>query len=87
MQKGIEMEIRLHAPLFTDEESCIFVTIQNKNEIIGELIMQNEALGYTHVMKLSLDPSTLKGRKGVIKARLNSYVPMSNVKALFHESK
>ena len=63
------------------------VISQEKNEIIGELIMQNEALGYTHVMKLSLDPSTLKGRKGVIKARLNSYVPMSNVKALFYESK
>lgn len=63
------------------------VISQKENEIIGELIMQNEALGYTHVMKLSLDPSTLKGRKGVIKARLNSYVPMSNVKALFNESK
>ena len=34
MQKGIEMEIRLHAPLFTDEESCIFVTNQNKNTAI-----------------------------------------------------
>lgn len=63
------------------------VISQDKNEITGELIMQNEALGYTHVMKLTLDPSTLKSRKGVIKARLNSYVPMSNVKALFNESK
>lgn len=63
------------------------VISHKENEITGELIMQNEALGYTHVMKLSLDSSTLKSRKGVIKARLNSYVPMSNVKALFNESK
>lgn len=57
-----------------------------EHQIVGELIMQNEALGYCHVMKITLDPSILKGRKGTIKARLNSYVPMSNVKSLFDEN-
>lgn len=60
---------------------------QENDKITGELIAKNEALGYCHVMKLILDPSILKDRKGVIHARLNSYVPMSNVKALFNESK
>lgn len=61
------------------------VISHEKNKIIGELIMQNEALGYCHVMKVTLDPSLLKGRKGTLQARLNSYVPMSNVKSLFDE--
>jgi hypothetical protein len=60
---------------------------QEENKIVGELIMQNEALAYCHVMKLTIDPSLLKERKGTFQARLNSYVPMSNVKALFNESK
>ena len=60
---------------------------QENDKITGELIVKNEALGYCHVMKLVFDPSTLKDRKGIIQARLNSYVPMSNVKSLFNESK
>ncbi len=58
-----------------------------EDKIVGELIMQNEALGYCHVMKLTMEPSLLKGRKGTFQARLNSYVPMSNVKSLFDENK
>lgn len=38
----IEMEIRLHAPLFTNEESCIFVTNQNNQTAI---VMKGTASG------------------------------------------
>lgn len=62
------------------------VISQENNKIVGELIMHNESLGYNHVMKLVLDPSVLAKDKGVVYARLNSYVPMSNVKSLFDEN-
>lgn len=60
---------------------------QEKDKIVVELIMQNETLAYCHVMKLTIDPKLLKARKGTLQARLNSYVPMSNVKSLFDENK
>ena len=60
---------------------------KEENIIEGELIMHNKSFGYCHVMKLSIDPSLLKSREGSIQARLNSYVPMSNVKTLFDENK
>ncbi len=63
------------------------VISQEKSKIICELIMQNESLGYCHVMKLTANPEQLKNRQGTMQARLNSYVPMSNVKELFDESK
>lgn len=58
---------------------------KEENNIVGELVMQNKSFGYCHVMKLILDPSSLKNRTGTIHARLNSYIPMSNVSALFNE--
>lgn len=75
---------------FCIQRSCtpyFGVTSQEENKIICELIMQNESLGYCHVMKITANPSQLKDRRGTMQARLNSYVPMSNVKALFDESK
>lgn len=63
------------------------VISQDGNKIVGELIMQNETLAYCHVMKLTFDSSLLKRRKGTLQARLNCYVPMSNVKSLFDENK
>lgn len=63
------------------------IVSQIENKMVAELIMQNEALGYCHVMKLTFDPSIFKERRGFVQARLNSYVPMSNVKALFNDEK
>lgn len=60
---------------------------KEENLIEGELIMQNKSFGYCHVMKLSIDPALLKSHKGSMQGRLNSYVPMSNVKSLFDENK
>ena len=47
--------------------------------------MQNEALGYAHVMKFSFNPSIIENCRGEAIARLNSYVPLSNVKALYYD--
>ena len=52
----------------------------------ASLVLHNEALGYIHLMKLTFDTSAIASRKGVVKARLNSFVPMSNVKSLFNEN-
>lgn len=58
---------------------------QEENRITCESIMQNKSLGYCHVMKITADPMVLKNRRGEIQARLNSYVPMSNLKSLFND--
>lgn len=50
-----------------------------------ELLMRNADLGYNHVMKLTFDITQLEDRKGIIEARLNSYVPSSKIKYLFDE--
>ena len=62
------------------------VISQKEREIICEFIAQNEAFGYCHVMKFTIDPSLIESREGFMQARLNSYIPMSNVKALFSEN-
>lgn len=56
------------------------------NQIQGELLMRNEELGYCHVMKMMFDPSILREKTGIIQARLNIYVPISNIKSLFQEN-
>ena len=58
---------------------------QDSVRVVCECVMHNEAMGYAHVMKLECSPSVLEARKGVVSARLNSYVPISNVKSLFKE--
>lgn len=52
-----------------------------------ELIMHNTSMGYIHLMRMSVDISTLEERKGIIKARLNSYINTTRVKYLFDELK
>lgn len=74
---------------FCAQSGCVpYFGIISKEEdtIVGELIMQNKSLGYCHVMKLTLDSSSLKDRTGTIHARLNSYIPMSNVSTLYNEN-
>lgn len=52
-----------------------------------EIIMKNVLMGYIHVMRLNIDIGTLEERKGLIKARLNSFVPTTRVRYLFDELK
>lgn len=58
-----------------------------KNIADCELIMCNPALGYLHLMRMSVDITTVEERKGLIKARLNSFVNTTRVKYLFDELK
>ena len=67
-------------------EGCMpyFGVVSNeKDKIVCELVMQNEMLGYVHLMKLEFNPIIIANRKGVVKARLNSYIPIWNLKTLF----
>lgn len=58
---------------------------QDRDEVVCELIMHNELFGYAHVMKLTFNPEIISLNKGVMSARLNSYVPIDNLKSLFDE--
>lgn len=74
---------------FGIEQGCtpfFGVISSEEGKVICEYVMQNEALGYAHVMKFEFNPSILVDRKGNMSARLNSYVPISNVKSLFKEN-
>ena len=51
------------------------------------LIMRNPDMGYIHSMRMLIDVGTLEERKGLITARLNSYIPMARVMYLFDELK
>ena len=62
------------------------VISKESEKVVCELIMHNEGLGYAHVMKFEFNPAILASRTGTMPARLNSYVPVSNVKSLFKES-
>lgn len=55
------------------------------NFAVCEVVMRNVAWGYNHVMKITFDVSQLEDRKGIIQARLNSYIPSSKIKYLFDE--
>ncbi len=57
----------------------------NDTTAVCELLMRNTDQGYNHVMKLTIDITQLDERKGIIHARLNSYVPTSKIKYLFDE--
>lgn len=52
-----------------------------------ELIMKNPDMGYIHLMRMSVEVSTLEDKKGLIKARLSSYITTTRVKYLFDELK
>lgn len=74
---------------FGIEQGCtpfFGVISSEEGKVICEYVMQNEALGYAHVMKFEFNPAILVDRKGNMSARLNSYVPISNVKSLFKEN-
>lgn len=63
-----------------------WAVMEEDNQMVGELLMRNTELGYCHVMKMTFDPLVLGEPSGTIQARLNSYVPISNLKSLFQEN-
>lgn len=56
-----------------------------KENVVCELFMHNEMLGYTHIAKISFNPSVLDSNEGTINARMNCYIPLSNVKNIFKD--
>ncbi len=57
----------------------------DEQEIVALLLMRNKELGYLHSMKFSINSNTLKEKKGVLYAKLYSYIPFKNLKSIFHE--
>lgn len=53
--------------------------------VVGMVVMHNEELGYAHIAKLSFTPQALVDPTGVVTARMNSYIPLYNVKKIFDE--
>jgi ferredoxin len=69
-------------------EGCVpyfGVMTKESEKMVCELLMINEMLGYAHVMKMEFNPQILANREGKIKARLNSYIPIWNLKSLMDD--
>lgn len=49
------------------------------------ILMHNEAAGYNHVLRLTIDIDCLSTSQGQADGRLNAYVPSSNIKNLFKD--
>ena len=61
------------------------ISFEEKGKAICELIMHNKEMGYNHIMKLTFPMDIFDDRRGVIDARLNSYVTSSRIKKLLIE--
>lgn len=59
---------------------------QDKTKIDCLLILHNQDMGCNHVMRIKFNPDTLVDRSGSITARLNAFVPTSNIKDLYYEN-
>lgn len=67
------------------EQGCVpyFRVVGTDGEILDcLLIMQHPQMGYCHLMRVKFDASTIETRRGTITARLNPFIPTSNVKDL-----
>ncbi len=60
---------------------------QDKNTLDCLLVLCNTDMGCNHVMRLKFDTETLSNRTGKITARLNAFVPTSNLKDIYYENK
>lgn len=69
-------------------EGCkpYFGVIRNDADmVVGMVVMHNEELGYAHIAKLTFDPQAFVNHSGLVTARMNSYIPLFNVKKIFDE--
>lgn len=60
---------------------------QDKNMLDCLLVLRNPEMGCNHVMRLKFDTETIPNRTGKITARLNAFVPTSNIKDFYYETK
>ena len=74
---------------YSIQNDCVpyvgIVSIDKDN--IGEadvlVIMHNGQLGYNHILRVSLPLESISSGKGIAIARLNAFIPSSNIKNLF----
>lgn len=72
-----------------DKEGCkayFGVKHVDDEKILASIYLQNEEVGYVHVLGLQVPLSALQGR-GEILARTSLYVPVSNVADLYYEQR
>lgn len=73
---------------YCQDNNCqsFFGLIDVKNDIAEcEWIMKNKEEGYSHVMHVYIPLDNWEQKTGEIKARLNSFIPMSKIKNLYEE--
>lgn len=58
---------------------------QDGDMVVGMVVMHNGDLGYAHIARLSFPRQALVDPTGVVTARMNSYIPLYNVKKIFDE--
>lgn len=63
------------------------ISIGHEGENLADMliIMHNEAAGYNHVLRLTIDIESVASGQGQTDGRLNAYVPSSNIKNLFKD--
>jgi hypothetical protein len=53
--------------------------------IVGELVYVNRDLGYCHALKVTLNEKDLIERRGILQARMVSYIPVSRILNIFDD--
>lgn len=48
-------------------------------QLVATVLLANEALGYNHLLHVSIGKETIARRKGILRATLHAYVPVHNV--------
>ncbi len=48
-------------------------------QLVATVLLANEALGYNHLLHVSIGKETIARRKGTLRATLHAYVPVHNV--------
>lgn len=52
-------------------------------EISASLFLVNERLGYNHVLKVTIFSESLKNKNGIVKSRMNAFIPTWNLSDLY----
>ena len=74
---------------FCLQQGCTpyFGVAKNEKEMACEIVMDNKAMGYAHIIRAIIDSENIEERNSVIMARVVPYVPTTRIKYLFDELK
>lgn len=82
----------LHVPLkkwmsYCQQTGCKayfgIIDFKSESNAVCLVIMHNTKLGYNHIMKVTFPMALFEKRKGIVPAKLNSYVNYTRIKNLF----